>query len=147
MENIVIAIGTDHRGYVLKEFIKTLSVLGNKNITWLDVGCFSSERCDYPPFAKAVVHKILNKEAQYGILLCGSGIGVAIVANRFKYIYAGLVWNETIARQAREDDNCNVIALPADYITPEQIHSLLEAWLTAEFKEGRYAHRLAMIDI
>jgi ribose 5-phosphate isomerase B len=146
MKNITIAIGTDHRGYALKEFLKTVTGTKTTTISWIDVGCFSSERTDYPPFAYAAVQKIIQKKADYGVLLCGSGIGVVIVANRFRHIYAGLVWNEKIAQMARQDDNCNIIGLPADFITEQQAQEILAAWLDAEFKKGRYAERLAMID-
>ena len=141
-----IAIGTDHRGFKQKELLKQMQSLAGCIIAWQDVGCMSEKRCDYPPFAQAVCKLILEKKADYGILLCGSGIGMSIAANRFSGIYAGLVWNPTIARVAREDDHINVLVLPADYLTPHEVVAITTAWLSAQEKSGRYVDRLTMID-
>ncbi len=142
---IRIAIGTDHRGYKLKNKLIEKSTIGSHEINWIDVGTNSSERTDYPLYARKVV-ELLNKEADLGILLCGSGIGIAIAANRYKGIYAGLVWNETLARVAKEHDNVNVLVLPADYISDQQAIVMIDAWLSTPFKGGRYQERLEQID-
>jgi ribose 5-phosphate isomerase B len=137
-----IAIGTDHRGFQHKEFI----IKNMSEVTWFDQGCFSTQRCDYPPFAKAVVQLVLQEKVEYGVLLCGSGIGMSIAANRFKGIYAGLVWNPEVARMAREDDNVNILVLPADFISYQQAVICIRSWLDASFKGERYQERLAMLD-
>jgi len=137
-----IAIGTDHHGFVGKEFIKE-QITG---VEWLDMGTFDEERTDYPIFAKKVSEALLSGEAQQGVLLCGTGVGMAIAANRFPKIYAGLAWNEEIARLAKEDDNVNVLVLPADYLLNDQMVAMVKAWRDAQFNEGRYAKRIAMID-
>lgn len=141
-----IVIATDHRGFALKEWIKQQVAIANEPVSWIDVGCFTAERCDYPPFAVQACEYLIQKKASCAILLCGTGIGMAIAANRFAGIYAGLVWNEEVARKSKEDDNCNVLVLPADYITQEQMLSCIRAWLTATFKGGRYQERIDMID-
>lgn len=141
-----IAIGADHRGFALKKFILEQKELASHAISWIDEGTFAPERTDYPLYAKRVVDAILFKRADLGILLCGSGVGVAVSANRYPRIYAGVAWNETIARAAKEDDNSNVLVLPADYIENEQALNIIEAWLSATFKGGRYQERLNMID-
>ena len=146
MKQITIAIGTDHRGFAYKEQLKLLDESGDYAINWQDKGCFSAERTDYPPFGQAVAQALLNHEAHFGVLLCGSGIGMAIAANRYPSIYAGVAWNSTVAQKAREDDHVNILVIPADYITQEQLISIFEAWLLASPKPGRYADRLAMID-
>lgn len=146
MKHLTVALGTDHRGFELKEFIRKHTTIAQHAITWLDHGCHTSERCDYPPFAQAVCKSILAKKADLGIVICGSGIGVTIAANRFARIYAGVAWQPTIARLAREDDNCNVLALPADFIDQHITIEIISAWLAATFKGGRYADRLASID-
>ncbi|MGC2310364.1 MAG: RpiB/LacA/LacB family sugar-phosphate isomerase [Candidatus Babeliaceae bacterium] len=143
--NYTIAIGADHRGFALKQFLIEHQ-FNTYMITWHDVGTFSAERTDYPPYAHAVCNMILSKQADFGVLLCGDGVGVTIAANRFKYIYCGLAWNADVARHAREDDNINVLALPADYLTPSQTLELLNAWLTASFKGGVYQRRIQEID-
>lgn len=141
--NYRIAIGVDHRGFVLKNaLLKELLDL----VTWIDVGTFSPERTDYPVFAQKVVHLIQTGETDCGVLACGSGIGIAIAANRYPHIYAGVVWNEVVARSAKEDDNVNILVLPADCISVDLAASLIRIWLTAEFKGGRYQKRLDMID-
>ncbi len=139
-----IAIGADHHGFAGKEFIKeNLSI---KDIEWLDVGTFDEERTDYPIFAQKVCKTMQEGQADRGILLCATGIGMSIAANRFKKIYAGLAWNEEIARLSREDDNANVLVLPSDYVSNELMVAMVHAWLAASFNEGRYEQRIAMID-
>ena len=139
-----IVIGTDHRGYQHKEFIKEKITFDN--IEWLDVGAHSDVRSDYPEFAIPAMHKIQRREAQLGILLCGTGVGMSIIANRFFGIYAGLVWSMTAVREAKEDDNINVLVLPADFVSAEEAVELTAMWLTAQFKGGQYQKRIDLID-
>jgi ribose 5-phosphate isomerase B len=139
-----ILIGADHRGFSYKEYIK--NNLTMQDITWIDVGAYNDERSDYPLFAQAACKRIQNNEAQLAILLCGSGIGMAITANRFTSIYAGVAWNEKVARESREDDNVNVLVLPVDFITQEESVRIIQAWLHAKFKGGRYQDRIKQID-
>lgn len=146
MKEIIIAIGTDHHGFAMKEYLKQESSLLGYDLTWIDVGAHSDERSDYPFFAIQVAEIMQQNKAHCGVLLCGTGIGMAIAANRFSGIYAGLVWNEQIACQAKEDDNVNVLVLPSDYIDNKTARAMLIAWLGAEFKDKRYAQRIAMID-
>ncbi len=141
-----IAIGADHRGYKLKQALLTQSTFGNTEVSWHDVGTNSLERTDYPLYTSRVVSHLLAGTADYGILLCGSGIGATIAANRYKNIYAGLVWDETLARLAKEHDNVNVLVLPADYLSQEQATACITAWLSSEFKKGRYLERLQMLE-
>lgn len=140
-----IALGTDHRGYELKNLIKDFANIGQHRIEWIDVGTNSPERTDYPIYAIRVVELIKNKEADLGVVFCGSGIGMAIAANRFSGIYSGVAWNESIARSAREDDDVNILSLPADYLTIREVPDIIQAWLSAEFKQGRYQQRLDML--
>lgn len=141
-----IVIAADHRGFQLKKYILTYNILANLKIEWYDVGTYSQERTDYPIFAQKAVESIYQNKAEKGIIICGSGIGMAIAANRFEKIYAGVVWNEDIARVAKEDDNVNVLVLPSDFINPELAINIITAWLLAKFKDERYAQRLEMID-
>lgn len=143
---ITVAIGADHRGFTVKSFLMSHTVIGRYSIEWLDVGTYASERTDYPIFAQKVALLMQQKQVDYGIVACGTGIGMAIAANRFKGVYAGLVWNNMIARLAKEDDNVNLLVLPADFISQSEALDLVKTWLEAKFKEGRYAERIAMID-
>lgn len=141
-----IAIGTDHRGFDLKEKLIHVGELAQKKIAWTDVGTFTQDRTDYPLFAIPVCELVQKKQVDYGVLLCGTGVGMSIIANRFTGIYAGLAWNETVARLNKEDDNVNIVIIPADFVTYESMLAIISAWLGAEFKKGRYADRIAMID-
>jgi len=141
-----IVIGTDHRGFKQKEYIKRELSVPGKIISWIDVGCFSSESCDYPPFAKKVAQTIQSGKAEHGILLCGSGVGISIAANRFSGIYAALVWNEDTARLSRQHDKANVLVLPADFISNDMSVAMIKAWLGATFLGNRHQKRIDIID-
>ena len=143
---LTIAIGADHRGFAHKEYLKKMAAPLGMHITWIDVGAFNSDRSDYPLFARAACQELLAGRAHRALLICGSGVGMAIAANRFKGIYAALVWNEEVARVSREDDNTNVLALPSDFVTVEQAVTIVQAWLKAEFRGGRYQERVAALD-
>ena len=137
-----ISIGSDHRGYDLKKHFRETF----KGYEWHDVGCYSLERTDYPIYAFKVCNAIKNGEAHVGVLICGSGVGMAIAANRFKEIYAALCCNKKMARVAREDDGTNVLVIPSDFITTECATEMFRVWIEAQFKGGRYQARLDMID-
>lgn len=141
-----IAIGADHRGFDHKEYIKKQVILKENPITWIDVGATSKERSDYPIFAQLVVQEMEQGNADYGILICGSGVGMAIAANRTPGIYAAIVWNKEVAAVSKEHDNANILVLPSDFVSKEQSVEMVIAWLQARFKEGRYQERLDMID-
>jgi sugar-phosphate isomerases, RpiB/LacA/LacB family len=143
-----IAIGADHRGVLAKNEIQRSigEVVGDKQVRWVDVGCFSDAYCDYPIFAQQVVMAIRNGTADLGVLVCGTGAGMAIAANRFAGIYAALVWTNDLARKAREHDNANILVLPADYITAEQATAMVKVWLAASFEGGRHQNRIDEIN-
>ncbi len=141
-----IAIGADHRGYEYKQCIKQEIKEIKQPIEWIDVGAFDTHRSDYPIFARDVCQVMLRGDAQLGILICGSGIGMAVTANRFKKIYAGVVWNEKIAQLSREHDNTNVLVIPSDFVSCDLAIAMVRSWLDAEFRGGRYQERIDMID-
>ena len=128
----MIAIGSDHGGYKLKEEIK--KYLEEKQIEYEDVGSFSEERTDYPIYAKKVAEKVSKKECEKGILVCRSGDGMAIVANKFKGVRAANISNPEVAKFSKADDNINVIALGGDYVTTNQAINIIRNWLGTEFK-------------
>lgn len=140
-----IAIGSDHRGFELKKLI--IEKYNKDEIKWTDVGTGDTQRTDYPVYTLPVCLEILQGTADAGILICGSGVGMSIAANRFSNIYAALVWNEEVARLSKEHDNANILILPADFISNEQAFSMIHAWLNAQFKGDRYKTRLDMIDM
>ena len=140
----MIAIGSDHGGYQLKEKIKRY--LEEKEIKYKDYGTNSEERTDYPIYAKKVAEAIQQKEAEKGILICRSGFGMTVAANKFKGIRAAAIYNEESAKFAKADDDINVITLGADYLTENEAICIIRNWLAAEFKGGKYQERLKMIE-
>jgi ribose 5-phosphate isomerase B len=139
---LTISIGADHRGFALKNAIVTALPA----IAWTDIGAQSADSSDYPVFAKRVVAAVSSGQATLGVLICGSGVGMAIAANRTPGIFAGLCWRPEVASIAREHDGINVLVLPADFITVEQACAIVQAWLAAKPLGGRYQERLASID-
>ena len=140
----MIAIGNDHGGYKLKEEIK--KYLEEKNIEYKDFGSMNEERTDYPIYAEKVAKAIQNKECDLGILLCRSGYGMTVAANKFKGIRAAAIYNEESAKFAKADDNINIITLGGDYLTVNEAICIIRNWLGTEFKGGRYEERLKMIE-
>jgi len=143
---LIIAIGNDHHGFEQKEIIKEQFSISGQIIEWNDVGSFSRERVDYPHYAIEVARAVQNGQAECGILLCGTGVGMSVAANRFNNIYAALVWTEELACKSKEDDNANILVFPSDYVKNEHVVSMVRSWLFAKFKEGRYRQRLDTID-
>ena len=140
----MIAIGSDHGGYKLKEEIK--KYFDEKGIEYRDFGTDSEERTDYPIYAQKVAQAVQSKECEGGILLCRSGYGMTVVANKFKGIRAASISNEEAAKFAKADDDINVITLGGDYLTINEAICIIRNWLATEFKGGRYAERLEMIN-
>jgi len=140
---ISIAIGSDHRGFEHKQAI-VKQTFGR--VKWIDVGTHNAQRSNFPGFTHEVIKAMRNGDAQAGILLCGTGVGMSIAANRFTGIYAALVWSEEVARLSKEHNNANILVLPSDFISLDEIVGMISSWLDAEFKGGRYQERIDMID-
>jgi ribose 5-phosphate isomerase B len=137
-----ISIGADHRGYELKDrLIKNFS-----SVEWDDVGMYSSDRVDYPVVSKKICENILSGASDQGILICWSGVGMSMAANRNKGIYAALCWCEDIARLAKEDDGANLLVLPAGFLDLQGAAAIFNVWMEAKFKWGIYFDRLQLID-
>ena len=139
----MIAIGADHGGFKLKEQIK--QYFDEIGIEYTDVGTYSDERCDHPVYAKEVCKKIQNGEADKGLLICTTGLGMAMDANKFKGIRAAACYNEEATKQAKEHLNINVLCLPAKFVNISQAVVFIRTWLATEFLNGRYQDRLQMI--
>ena len=138
-----IAIGSDHIGYSLKEEIK--NYLGELGYTFQDFGPHSVERTDYPLFARDVTAAISTGQADLGILICGTGVGMSITANKVKGIRAVVCSEPYSAMLSRQHNNTNVLALGSRVIGPELARMIVKAWLEAEFEGGRHAARVEMI--
>ena len=140
----MIAIGCDHGGFKLKEEIK--KYLEEKNIEYKDFGCMSEESVDYPNIAKEVAEAIQKNECEKGILICRSGIGMTIVANKFKGIRCTLCYNESTAKYAKMHNNSNILALGANELTVNEAICILRMWIATEFEGGRHENRLKIIE-
>jgi ribose 5-phosphate isomerase B len=140
----VIPIGADHAGFALKERLKQeLAALGFKP---LDVGAYSTDSTDYPDFAHPVADQVEHGEARRGVLLCGTGLGMAYAANRHPGVRAAVAWTPEIARLARAHNDANVLVLPARYVSEEEGLAILRAWLSEPFEGGRHARRVQKIE-
>lgn len=138
-----VAVGCDHGGFVLKDaVISTLEELGAQVV---DMGTYSTESVDYPIYGKKVADAVANGECDLGVVMCGTGIGISIAANKVKGIRAAVVTDEFMAEMTRRHNNANIIALGGRVITPEKAKSLVKAWYTAEFEGGRHQKRIDMI--
>jgi len=138
-----IAIGSDHAGFEDKERIK--QQLDELGVEYEDVGTNSTESVDYPVYARKVAEKVANGEVEQGILVCGSGNGMQIAANKVRGIRAALAWNEETAKLARQHNDANVLSVPARMISPEEESKIVESFLEAEFEGGRHARRVDKI--
>lgn len=138
-----IAVGSDHGGWRLKEEI--IALLQQKGIACQDFGAFSPEAVDYPDFALKVAEAVRSGEYDRGILCCGTGIGVAIAANKVPGIRAALCHDPFSARAAREHNNANILTLGGRVIGPGLAKEIVETWLNAKFQGGRHARRVEKI--
>ena len=138
-----IAIATDHNGVnEKKEIIKYLE---NKNIEILDLSRDNTPTDDYPDFAFRVAESVINNECNFGILLCGTGIGMSIAANKVKGVRAALCSEPYTAKMSREHNNANILAFGARVIGIEMAKMIIDTWFDAEFLGGRHAERVDMI--
>ncbi len=144
MENLRIAIGSDHGGYEYKEQI--VSHLKEKGYECVDVGTYSTDSCDYPIIAKTVTTKITTGEADRGILICGTGIGMSIVANKVKGIRAALCGDTFSARASRAHNNSNVLCLGERVIGINLAMDIVDIWLESKFEGGRHQRRVDMME-
>jgi ribose 5-phosphate isomerase B len=139
-----VAIGADHAGFEEKEKVK--QVLDKIGIEYVDFGTNSSDSVDYPDYAKKVGEAVSSGEVEQGILVCGSGTGMAISANKVHGVRAAVAWNEDIARLAREHNNANVLALSGRLVSEEENEKIVKAWFDARFEGGRHARRVEKIE-
>ncbi|MBP7861546.1 ribose 5-phosphate isomerase B [bacterium] len=140
-----IALGSDHAGYKTKELIK--SVLDEMSIPYEDFGTHTTDSCDYPDYAHAVGSAVAKNDDQLGILVCGSGIGVCIAANKVKGIRAALVFNEEMAELSKQHNDANVLCLGERTTDAKAIPGIVKAWLKTDFEGGRHQRRVDKIEV
>ena len=141
--SLSIAVGSDHPGYEVKQaVVAVLKQLGHR-VT--DMGTGSPERCDYPDYAERVAVAVSNGEADRGVLICGTGIGMSIVANKFPGVRAAVVWDRYSTEVSRSHNDANVLCLGARTNTPPTILDLVTYWLTIAYEGGRHDRRVEKI--
>jgi len=140
---VKVALGADHRGFVLKEKLKRwLTARGHEVI---DCGPASADRVDYPDYAFKVARAVVQRRAERGILICSTGIGMSIAANRARGVRAALADSVRQARLSREHNDANVLCLGADFVSAAEARRIVATWLKTEFAGGRHTRRLAKI--
>lgn len=138
-----IAVGSDHRGYNLKE--QLIGLLRTKGHEVTDEGATGGESVDYPDFAALVARKVSSGAADRGILICGTGIGMAIAANKFPGVRAAPCYDEVTAEISRRHNNLNVLCLSADMLSPRTAERMVEVWMNTQFEGGRHERRVEKI--
>jgi ribose 5-phosphate isomerase B len=138
-----IALASDHAGYAEKERLKTL--LADLGVEFDDLGPISDASVDYPDYARKVAEQVADGRVEQGLLVCGSGTGMAITANKVHGVRAAVAWSEETARLAREHNNANVLAIGARTTPVDDIPKIVRAWFSTDFAGGRHAERVAKI--
>ena len=138
-----VVLASDHRGYQLKDSLKKF--LEEREIEFLDVGTFSAASVDYPDFAMLAAEKVSHGDYDRGILICGSGIGMCIVANKFPGVRAAVCHDVSAAEMSRKHNDSNMLGLGADVINEELARKILHVWLETKFEGGRHLRRIQKI--
>ncbi len=137
-----VAIGSDHGGFNMKEAIRELVIQLGHEVE--DVGCFSSESVHYPDFSKHVCQKVISAEAEKGILICGTGLGMSMAANKHRRIRAALCHDHYTAAKSREHNNANVLCMGERVLGLGVAEEIIRAWFTTRFDGGRHQQRIQM---
>lgn len=145
MKALKIAIACDHAGYSTKEELKRY--LEDAGLQVWDFGTHSEESVDYPDFAHPLARAVEKGEYDLGILICGSGNGVSIVANKYQGIRSAVCWNDDVARLARLHNNANVCAIPARYVSIHDAKQIAKSFIDTDFEGGRHTRRVEKIPI
>ena len=139
----MIALGSDHGGFDLKERVK--SYLDSKGIAYRDYGCFNKESCDYPVFGRAAAEAVASGECEKGIVICTTGIGISITANKVKGIRCALCSDSLSAEMTRRHNDANMLAMGAGIVGGNLAERIVEVFLNTEFEGGRHARRVGLI--
>ena len=139
-----VLIASDHAGYELKEALKEAFA---NDFEWVDYGTFSTESVDYPDFAHKVATDVANGSYQYGVLICGTGNGMAMSANKHAGIRAGLCWSKEIAALVRQHNNANILVMPARFIPFETASEIVKTFFSTAFEGGRHQRRIDKINL
>ena len=138
-----IALASDHAGYALKQKVRRF--LEEKGAQVHDFGCYSTESCDYPDYAHPLAAAVENGEYTFGVVICSTGNGICMTANKHQGIRAALCWDIPLASLARRHNNANVLGLPANYITEPLALEVVDTFFTTDFEGGRHERRVNKI--
>lgn len=139
----IVRIGCDHAGYEVKD--KIVAILKAKGLEVMDYGTHSAASVDYPDFVHPLASALNTNDGHLGILICGSGNGVAMTANKYSHVRAALCWNKELAELARMHNNANILCIPARFVTFEVIEQMVDAFLNTPFEGGRHENRVNKI--
>lgn len=145
MKNKSLIIGSDHAGFEAKQLL--IQYLQAKGYSIKDVGTYNDQSIDYPDFAHPVASAVSKGEYEQGVLLCGSGNGVCMSANKHENVRAALCWTEEIAQLARQHNDANILCIPARFVNTEEVEKMARAFLNTAFEGGRHEARKNKIDI
>lgn len=138
-----IAIGSDHAGFKRKQLLRDALVQWGHKV--VDLGCHSEERCDYPDYAKRVAESVAQGRCEKGVLVCGTGIGMSIAANKVPGVRAAVCWSPYTAEMAIEHNWSNVLCVPGRVLTAHQVNRILKVWLDSRPEGGRHERRVRKI--
>lgn len=142
---IKVAIGSDHGGFELKDGL--IEHYKNSDVNMEDIGTYSLESCDYPDIANKVVEKVLNKEVDFGILICGTGVGISIAANRHKGIRAAIVYNDFVAKVVKQHNNANILVFGGRTMELNDVIRYIDIYRNSDFEGGRHERRIEKLDM
>lgn len=140
---MIIPIASDHAGYPAK--VETKKILEDLGYMTIDFGTHSEASVDYPDYAIQVAKAVSSGEYEKGVLICGSGQGMCMTANKLKHVRAALVWNPELASLAVQHNNANILCLPGRFLTTDEIRKIIESWTKASFEGGRHQNRVDKI--
>ncbi len=140
-----IAMASDHAGYALKQTVR--AYLEAQGATTHDYGCYNTDSCDYPDFAHPLAEAVEKGEFDFGIVICSTGNGICITANKHQGVRAALCWDVPLAELARQHNNANVLGLPANFISQELALDIVRAFFNTDFEGGRHERRVSKIAI
>lgn len=145
LSEMKIAMANDHAGYELK--LHVLAWLEAQGALVKDFGCYSSESCDYPDFAHPCAEAVDKGEADFGVIICGTGNGISMTANKHQGVRAALCWDTPLAELARQHNNANMLAMPARFISEEKAMEIVRTFFSTDFEGGRHERRVAKIAV
>ena len=143
LSEMKIAMASDHAGYAMKQVVKAWLEAQGAQVT--DHGCFSEDSCDYPDYAHPCAAAVEQGDADYGVILCGSGNGISMTANKHQGVRAALCWEVELAELARKHNNANIVALPARFIEQDLALKIVAAFFATDFEGGRHERRVRKI--